>query len=726
MDMRTPASMPRRFARSAGAFALAAGLLALALGGGKLPTVAAQLTGQNKPPSDEPTKTISVQVRLVVEAVTVKDKKGNPIDGLSAKDFTITEDGVAQKVSFCEHQTLPETAAPLPPSPARDDIKIYNRLGRTQVSAESAGQIKYKDHRLLALYFDMSAMPPEDQMRALAAAEKFVRKDMTEADLLAIMRYNAGSMDVLQDFTADRNRILSILETMVVGEGQGNDESTSDDSSSDTGAAFGQDDPEFNIFTTDRQLAALQTATEALSRLNEKKELIYFSSGLNLNGIDNQAQLHSTIDAAIRSGVSFWTVDSRGLVASGPLGNATQGSQGGTSMYTGGAATSLTTRFELSQDTMYALAGDTGGKALLDNNDLDQGIVNAQHSESNYYILGYYSSDTVKNGKFRKIKVTVGPPQEDAKLDYRVGYWADKEWGKFNTADKERQLEDALMQGDPWTDLTVALELNYFQMNRAEYWVPVEVKIPGRELALAKKHGAESTVIDFVDEVKDDYGGTTESNKTDTIPIKLSDATAAEWAKRPIDYHTGYTLLPGKHTIKVLARDDVTGTIGTFQTSFIIPNLVKETKRVPISTVVLSSQRAAASEALFNASKGKEQAKEVAADPLVQNGLRLVPSVTRVFSRTRSLYVYLQAYEETETPSPLIAFVTFYQGQTKVMETQPLEVSPLANSRLETVPLNFTVDLAKLQPGKYDCQVTVLDPTGNKSNYWQAPIMVVQ
>jgi VWFA-related protein len=572
----------------------------------------------------------------------------------------------------------------------------------------------------------MSAMPPADQMRALAAAEKFVRKDMTEADLLAIMRYNAGSMDVLQDFTADRNRILSILETMVVGEGQGNDESTSDDSSSDTGAAFGQDDPEFNIFTTDRQLAALQTATEALSRLNEKKELIYFASGLNPNGIDNQAQLHATIDAAIRAGVSFWPVDTRGLVASGPLGNATQGSQGGASMYTGGAATALTTRFEASQDTLYALAGDTGGKALLDNNDLAQGIVNAQHAESNYYILGYYSTNTAKNGKFRKIKVALNNTELAANMDYRQGYYADKEWGKFNTADKERQLEDALMQGDPWTDLTIALELNYFQLNRAEYFVPVEVKIPGRELALAKKHGAESTTIDFVDEVKDDYGGTTESNKTDTIPIKLSDATAAEWAKRPIDYHTGYTLLPGKYTIKVLARDDVTGTLGTFQTSFVIPNLNKETKRVPISSVVLSSQRAPAGAALFNTAKGKEQAKETAADPMVQNGLRLVPSVTRVFSRTRSLYVYLQAYEGTETPAPLIAFVTLYQGQTKVLETQPQEVSPLPNTRLETAPLSFTVDLATLQPGKYDCQVTVLDPTGQKSNYWQAPIMVVQ
>ena len=178
--------------------------------------------------------------------------------------------------------------------------------------------------------------------------------------------------------------------------------------------------------------------------------------------MDNQAQLHATEDAALRSGVAFWAVDARGLVAMAPMGNATQGSPGGQSMYTGGAATALTSSFQLSQDTMYSLAGDTGGKALLDNNDLEQGIVNAQHSESNYYILGYYSSNTVKNGKFRKVKVTVGPPQEDAKLDYRVGYWADKEWGKFNTADKERQLEDALMQGDPWTDLTVALETQLF------------------------------------------------------------------------------------------------------------------------------------------------------------------------------------------------------------------------------------------------------------------------
>ena len=168
---------------------------------------------------------------------------------------------------------------------------------------------------------------------------------MTAVDLVSILRYSGGSVDVLQDFTADRNRLLSILETMIVGEGQGSVEAVDDASSADTGAAFGQDDSEFNIFNTDRQLSALQTAAKMLGNINEKKSLIYFASGLRLNGVDNQAQLHATIDAAIRAGVSFWPIDSRGLVAEAPLGDATQGSPGNIGMYSGTAAQADTTTF---------------------------------------------------------------------------------------------------------------------------------------------------------------------------------------------------------------------------------------------------------------------------------------------------------------------------------------------------------------------------------------------
>ncbi len=717
----------------------------------------AQLTGQNKTPDASQTKTISLTSQLVIEPVTVKDKNGKSIPGLTKNDFTLTEDGVPQSINFAEYQSLPEVPdKPVPQlttDQAAENIKIYNKLSREQITTEKPGEVLYKDKRLMVFYFDMAGMPnPADQQRALIAAEKFVREDLTAADLVCIMRYQGASVDTLQDFTADRSRLLSILETMVVGEGQGDTDSVSDASSADTGAAFGQDDAEFNIFNTDRQLAALQTAVETLAHLNEKKALLYFSSGLNLNGLDNQSQMKATEDAAIKAGVAFDTMDSRGLVALAPMGDATRGSPGGQAMYTGGSISAGMSNFQRSQDTLYALATDTGGKAFLDNNDLAQGMRQVQRGMSDYYILGYYTTNHELNGKFRKIKVTVNPPTVDAKLDYNQGYYAGKQWGQFNGADKERQLEDALMQGDPVVDLTIGLEINYFQLNRAEYWMPVMVKIPGSELALAKKRGAQEANLDFIYEVKDDYGGTTVNNNDDHVTFKLSDKTAEQWAKVHIESSSGFTELPGKFTIKVLVRDDATGKIGTFQTTFVIPNLNKETKQVAISSVVLSGERQRMSDALYNAAKGKELAKEIAADPLIQNGLKMIPSVTRVFNKARPFYVYLQAYEQPEqvamaaTPAPpgqaakaapaalpaaasarpLIGFVTLYQEGKKVFETQPEEVTPLPNTRLQEAPINFTVDLNQLAAGKYDCQVTVLDPTSQKSAYWQAPIMLTQ
>jgi VWFA-related protein len=694
----------------------------------------AQQIGQNAPTNKSDTVTLTVRSQIVIETVVVKDKKGDSINGLTAKDFTLTEDGVPQKIRFCEQQSLPSTLSDVPLTQSGpEDIKLYNRLARTQITPESPGDVRYKDRRLLALYFDMTAMRPADQLRALAAAEKFIRTQMTTADLVSILRYSGGSVDVLQDFTADRNHLLSILETLVVGEGQGSAESVDDASSADVGAAFGQDDSQFNIFNTDRQLSALQTASRMLGQLNEKKSLIYFASGLRLNGVDNEAQLQATVDAAIRAGVSFWPIDARGLVAQAPLGDATQGSPGNAGMYSGAAAMATTTNLQQSQDTLFSLAGDTGGKALLDYNDLTKGIVQAQQSISNYYILEYYPTNTSLDGKFRHVKISVNP-ELSAKLDFRQGYYAGKEFSKFTTVDKERQLEDALMLGDPITDLTIAIEINYFQLNKAEYFVPIVVKIPGRELALAKRGGAEHTLIDFVGEVKDIYGGTTVTNVRDNVNIKLSDATAAELAKQPIEYEAGFTLLPGKYMIKFLARDDETGRIGTYQTTFVIPNLNKEEKRIPISSVVLSGQRVDLKNAIYNAAKAKDQEKEATVNPLVQDGKKLIPSVTRVFSKGRDFYVYLQAYQQGTqagqqgaalAAKPLVAFVSFYQGQTKVFETQPMAVTPASTARLGTVPLSFSIGLSQLPAGQYDCQVTVLDPTGMKGTFWQAPIMVV-
>jgi hypothetical protein len=375
--------------------------------------------------------------------------------------------------------------------------------------------------------------------------------------------------------------------------------------------------------------------------------------------------------------------------------------------------------FQRSQDTLYTLAGDTGGKAMLDTNDLASGIVAAEQAISSYYILGYYTTNTNQDGKLRRVKITL--KEIPAKLTYRQSYYAGKEFSKFTAADKERQLEDALMLGDPITDLTIAMELNFFRLNQAEYFVPLTVKIPGRELALAKRRGAEHTVIDFIGEVKDDYG-TTIQNVRDKVDVKLSGETAAQLAKSPVEYDTGFTLLPGKYVIKFLARDDETGRIGTYQVPFAIPNLNKETERVPISSVVLGSQRIDLRDAIYNARKDTVQA----ANPLVENGQKLIPSVTRVFSRGRDLYVYLQAYELAATSTqPLVAFVTLYHGQKKAFETSPISVTDGLDVKSKALPLRFSVPLNQLPPGQYNCQVTILDPTGNKAAFWQSSIMLV-
>src|SRR5262249_2381620 len=320
---------------------------------------------------------------------------------------------------------------------------------------------------------------------------------------------------------------------------------------------------------------------------------------------------------------------------------------------------------------------------------------------------GFYSTHTALDGKFRRVKVSLASSAStvNAEASFQQGYFADKEFAKFSEADKERQLEDALMLENPVTEITIAMEANYFQLNRAEYFVPVAVKIPGSELVLAKRRGAQRTLLDFIGEVKDEYGITIQ-NVRDKLDIKLSDDTATQLAKRPVQYQTGFTLLPGKYVLKMLVRDSVTGRIGTFQAGFVVPNLNREEKRIPISTVVLSSQRQPLTDAIYSVQRTVSD-KNTSADPLVYDGQRLIPSVTRVFSRQRDMYVFLQAYERGATATqPLVAFVTFYKGDVKALETAPLPVVDGLDARSKAVPLRFSVPLEGLDAGRYDCQVT--------------------
>ncbi|HWB83902.1 MAG TPA: VWA domain-containing protein [Bryobacteraceae bacterium] len=675
--------------------------------------------------------------QLVVESVSVKDKSGKPIEGLKASDFTVTEDGKPQKISVFEYQRLEETpeatatppsltprpAAPAAPATAESQLAAVKPAVQNGIAPSRPGEIKYKDRRLIVMFFDMTSMPIQDQMRAQTAALKFLKTQVTPSDLMAIMTFT-NDLKVVQDFTDDRDLLTKDLKGLMVGEGSDLADlgaTSGDDSQADTGAAFSADDSEFNIFNTDRKLAALESAAKMLSSLPEKKALVYFASGVPKTGAENEAQLRSTINAAIRSNVSFYPIDARGLVAQAPLGDATKGSPGGQGMYSGSSARSNASNFQDQQETLYTLATDTGGKALLDNNDLALGIVQAQKDISSYYIIGYYSSNTAEDGHYRRIKVELGNKLE-AKLDYRSGYFANKQFRQFNSSDRERQLQEALMLGDPITDLSIAMEVDYFRLARDRYYVPVSVKIPGTEIELAKHGGAESTRLDFIGQVTDPNGkmvGTVRDN----IEVKLKGETAAQLGKRSLEYDTGFTLPPGTYSLKFLARENETGKIGTFETKFIIPDLTTQQTYLPISSVVLSNQRESLNAAVGNVERDK---KLIAADPLIHDGQKLVPSVTRVFRKNQDMYVYLEAYQPAATTTqPVTATLSFYRGKVKAFETEPLQITSGLDPKSKALPVKFSVPLGKLQPGKYTCQVSVLDPTAQKFAFWRAPMVLL-
>ena len=689
--------------------------------------------GSNSTGVPRGTVTFSTTRQLVVEDVIVKSQNGNPVDNLKASDFLVTEDGKPQQISVFEFQKLSNEAAPAPPPALQQRTQVavaapapaVKPLTAVEIAPEKPGDLKYRDKRLMVMFFDMTSMPIQDQMRAQSAALKFLSTQMTASDLMAIMTF-ASDIRVVEDFTDDRDLLTQDIKKLTIGEGLGLDETVSDDSASDTGAAFQQDDTEFNIFNTDRQLSALESAVKMLASLNEKKALVYFASGMTRNGLDNQAQLQATINAAIRSNVSFYPIDARGLVASAPLGDATKSSPGGQAMYSGSSARAGVSNFQGQQETLYTLASDTGGKALLDNNDLSMGIVQAQKDISSYYIIGYYSANEALDGRFRRVKIALKDKETAARvarLDYRQGYYASKEFGKLNTTDKERQLAEALMLGDPVTDIDIAVEIDYFRLAHDRYFVPVVAKIPGSELELARHGGAESTRIDFIGQVKDSAGKIVQ-NVRDMADVKLKGQTAADLAKHPLEYDTGFTLAPGKYNLKFLARENETGKMGTYEINFAIPDLTADQKLLPISSVILSSQRIALDAAVFSAEKDK---KLLAANPLVEGGQKLVPSVTRVFNKNQEMYIYLEAYEPAASATePIVASVAFYRGKTKAFESAPLEISQGLNDKSKALPVRFSLPLGKLQPGRYTCQVSVLNPTAQKFAFWRAPMVLVQ
>ncbi len=678
--------------------------------------------------------TFKAEANLVVIDVSAKDKSGKVMGNLKKGDFIILEDGKPQQISVFEFQKLDsdEPPAPVPAiKPVKDGVAAAPAAAPvpkpTTLASGPKPIIRYQDRRLVAMLFDFSTMAIPEQIRSQKAAQEFLKTQLKPADLVTVLTAGTGPIKVAQDFTDDRARLDEVVKQLKIGDGSdlaalgGNGDDASGD---DTGAAFNADETEFNIFNNDRKLATLESAAKLLAALPEKKALIYFSSGLEQQGNDNKAQLESAINAAKRANVAFYPIDARGLVASAPAGDASSAGGRGSSAFTGGAVSARGASRDNSQETLSTLAADTGGKMFVDDSDLALGMQQARDDISSYYIVGYYSTNGKTDGKFRRVQVKLANPALQAKLDYKGGYFGEKEFKKFTSADKESQLEQALMLGDPVTDLSLTAETSYFRLARDRYFVPFAVKIPGSEIALAKSKGKAQTELEFIGQLRDEKQKLVGVVR-DGIKIKLAEQTAAQLSSRPIAYETGFAVPPGTYTLKFLARENETGKMGTYETKFVIPDLAPDKPNVlKTSSVVWSSQRQPMSESIASV----EKKKILEADPLVQDGQKLIPSITHVFRKDQNLYVYMEVYDPgldgNQKPS-VAATLSFYRGRTKSFESEPVRLDTFIAKRGQTLPVRFQAPLSQLAAGRYTAQINLIDETGKKFSFQRTEIVIL-
>jgi VWFA-related protein len=643
---------------------------------------------------------------LVLVNVVVRDKSGAVVRGLTPADFSVLEDNKPQAITSFDFEELDRAdaasaAAPpqavlaktLPPAPASRPASAVVAPSRAVPTVDMRGR------RLIVLFFDLSSMQPEELQRAVKAAHEYVDQKLSPSDLIAVSSFST-SLQVAQDFTADRAQLDAALDAFGGAGGQGFEEGAAGDAEGtpDNGAAFTPDDTEFNIFNTDRRFDALQTLADALAGIDQKKSVVYFSSGVTQTGQENQVELRRTVDRATRANVSIYAADMRGLQAIVAGGEASQASTRGVSAFSGASTSRQIDRLAASQDTLTTMAEDTGGRAFFDSNAFGQVFERVVADTSAYYVLGYTSTNPARDGRFRRITVRV--KRTDVKLEYRSGYYAPRDFAHATKDDREQQLQDQLLSDLSATDLSAYVTSSYFRLAANRYFVPISVVVPGYQVPILPESDKSRATLDVLGLVRDAQRRPVGQIR-DTMKLPVDQA--GDLKRKTIQYQTGLELPPGRYRVKVVVRENEDGAIGSYETDLVVPDLSRDS--VKISSVVVGTQLQAG-------------VKKNDHNPLARDGRELVPNVTHVVSSGQHLYFYYEIYDPAHAagdgaaaPISVTTSIAFFRGRARAFETPPVEASALTAPDRKAAEFRFDVPAASLPPGLYTCQINVIDDT---------------
>jgi len=652
---------------------------------------------------------LKANAELVLTNVVARDAKtGELVKGLKQSDFKIYENGKEQAIDTFDFESV-DMAAPL--QEATVSGLAAGPTGSKAVVVAKPEELR--NHRLIVMFFDLTSMQPEDIERSVDAAKDFLRTKMQPADLVALVSLG-DTLTVDQDFTADKNALINEVGAYNGTEGQGFAQGTnSNTNQAEDTTAYTPDESEYNDLNTDRELFALRAVSQSLAKINEKKSLLYFSGGISRDGIENEASLRAAINAAVRADLAIYSVDTRGLQAIGPLGDASTGSMRGQGAFNGGALLNNMNQNFDTQEVMDRLSSDTGGKAFFDSNDFMPAFLQVQKDTSAYYAIGFHSSNLARDGKYRKLVVKIDRP--GIKLEFRPGYYAPADFKHSGKEDREQELQDELASDLPATDIAVYMDAMYFRLDANRYYMPVSLVVPGSQIPFVNGGDKDKATLDIIgaviDEAKRPVGRVRQ-----TVPLKLDASPQAR--QKNIQYNTSFNLPPGKYEIKFLVRENETGRMGSFIADVTLPDLKKSPLKM--SSVVLASQR--------------EPSKKD--DPLVHNGQEYVPNISHVFRQDQHMYLLYEVYDPSREKAAenepkgsklgvdLLSSLELIQGSTKVYETPIVQAKSVNVEGRDAVSIELDVPLSGLKPGQYVCQLNVIDDAGGSFAFPRFAVLV--
>jgi VWFA-related protein len=674
---------------------------------------------------------VRVYTELVQTDVMVFDKQGHFVDGLNQSDFEVRIDGKPRQIEAFEKIT----------AGSNEESQLAAARGATTVNLKRP--VPLDRGRIVFFYIDDFHMDLPGVQATRKVITTFIEKQMGQNDQVAIASAT-GQLGFLQQLTNDRLVLHKALERLSVQNystrdyehppmaeyeailiGQG-DRQVSDFFVAETlrlnpgmtrdtaqatvrgrASAIQNQAAHFTVNT----LSGLEFMVKTAQKLPGRKVLFFLSGGFFIDHerSDTISRLRKITDAAAKSGVVIYSMDTRGLVAT-----LRDASYEGAFDLSGQLATAQHGELTASQDGLNALAVDTGGKALFNTNDLARGLAPAIKETSTYYLLAWKpDAATQKQGRFRQLEVKLAN-HNDLTVRVRKGYFDIDPPSPATAADSKKaneqppaaktipaKLRETISAAYPQRELPILMSVDYYDVEGKGPTVSTAVQLPGEFLSFGPQaDGKIQAVIDLSGIYFDEKG----NPKASFLERIVTTAPSAEAAKT---YHADITftyparLPPGLYQVRAAARDDKSGLVGSMHSWIEVPDLAK--KQLSMSSILLGERT----------------------QPKVTNVSDAAPaspvslSASHRFSRESTLRFLIFSYNTLLSPAdqkPDVAVqVQIIRDDQPVLTTALRKITTEGVADVTRLPYAAEVPLSDMLPGRYLLQVSVIDRVAKQS-----------